>query len=106
MIKNEILNAIALNGSVESVEKKGFTVAQIALATRQLLDEGSLIYDGSKIILGQNIVLSRKKRVFSSLEILQKYEIEKINKNDQYIIDHRTFTQIEERVRHSGKLQD
>lgn len=95
-----ILLEIARNGSVSEVEEKGYTSSQIALAMRQMLKNGSLIRKDSKFLISSEVQLpSKVQKNRKDLDILSQWEIEKIDKNDQYEIGHQAFAQIKMRVR-------
>lgn len=100
-LNDSVLIAVAREGSLASVERMGFTAAQIAGSIRQLLKEGRLVRNGPKFTLGPNVTLpSTKARAPKFLEPLAEYAVEKIDENAHYVIGHQTFTQIKERVRH------
>lgn len=95
-----VLIAIARDGSLSTVEGMGFTASQIAGALRQHLKDGLLVRSGSKFLLGPNVVLPNVKRgPRKILPPLAEHMVEKMDENAQYVIEHRTFTQIRDRVR-------
>ncbi|WP_336742942.1 hypothetical protein [Aureimonas altamirensis] len=96
-----VLIAVARDGSLSSVERMGFTAAQIASSIRQLLKEGGLVRNGPKFSLGPNVTLPNiKSPAPQLLEPLAEYAVEKLDENAHHVIGHQTFTQIKERVRH------
>ena len=99
-INDAVLVAVARDGSLSSVERMGFTAAQIASSIRQLLKEGKLIRNGPKFALGSEVTLPQIKQPPPKLlEPLVEYAVEKLDENAHYVIGHQTFTQIKERVR-------
>jgi len=99
-IEDAVLVAVARDGSLSSVENRGFTAAQIARAIRILLNEGRLVRNESKFTLAQGVALPRIKHSPPKiLALLDEYAVEKLDENAHYVIEHQTFTQIKERVR-------
>lgn len=99
-LEDSVLIAVARDGSLSSVEQRGFTAAQIAGGIRQLLKEGRLVRNGPKFALGPDVTLPQIKHASPKLlEPLAEYEVERMDENAHYVIGHQTFTQIKERVR-------
>jgi hypothetical protein len=98
-IQAAIMSAIAHEGGVSSVERLGFSSAQIAISLRGMLNDGLLVLKDSSFSLAPGVVPPIGKRPWQDLGILYQYAVEKVGENDEYVIRHRSFALIRERVR-------
>ncbi|KXO77726.1 LysR family transcriptional regulator [Brucella anthropi] len=99
-LDDEILAAIAKNGSFEDVESLGYTPSQVVFGVRRLLEAGLLIRGNRGFKLADNVQIPQAHpKKWKNLDILSEYSIEKIDLNEEYEIGHQSFAQIHERVR-------
>ena len=99
-LDDAVLVAIAKEGSPAALERMGFTAPQIASSIKQHLKDGRLNRIGSKFVLAEGVNLPDLNRAQRKiLEPLTQHAVEKMDEDTQYTIEHRTFTQIRERVR-------